>query len=100
MSRASILIFSQKKTHIFTTCSDMFCIFLEVVSKRQIMFESPAEAGLHVCSKQINVCIKASRGLETERTPKYVSISIGGRTQLLEIIWRFEITSYSLNDWF
>jgi hypothetical protein len=41
---------------------------VELVSKGQIVFESPAEAGLHVQSKQINVRIKASRGLKAERT--------------------------------
>jgi hypothetical protein len=46
---------------------------LEVASKRQIMFES-----------------KASRELKTERTRKYVSISIRGTTQLSDIRWHFE----------
>jgi hypothetical protein len=49
---------------------------LEVVSKPQIMFES-----------------KASRGLKTERTRQYVSISICGTTQLSDIRWGFETTS-------
>jgi hypothetical protein len=51
-------------------------VYVEVVSKLQIMFES-----------------KASRGLKTERTRKYVSISIRGATQLSDIRWAFETTS-------
>jgi hypothetical protein len=47
-----------------------------VVSKRQIALES-----------------KASRGLKTERTRKYVSISIRGTTQLSDAGWGFETTS-------
>ena len=51
-------------------------LIVEVVSKPQIMFES-----------------KASRGLKTERTRQYVSISICGTTQLSDIRWGFETTS-------
>jgi hypothetical protein len=36
---------------------------------------------------------KAFRDLKTERTRKYVSISIYGTTQLSDIRWGFEITS-------
>ncbi len=36
---------------------------------------------------------KASRGLKTERTRQYVSISIRGTTQLSHIRWGFETTS-------
>ena len=54
---------------------------LEVVLKRQIMFES-----------------KASCELKTERTRKYVSISIRGTTQLSDIRWGFKTTSNHLND--
>jgi hypothetical protein len=39
---------------------------------------------------------KASRELKTERTRKYVSISIRGTTQLPDIRWGFEITSKQL----
>jgi hypothetical protein len=54
-------------------------IFLEVVSKPQIRFKG-----------------KASRGLKTERTRQYVSISIGGTTPPLGLRWGFETTSNSL----
>jgi hypothetical protein len=57
-----------------------FKIYLgEVVSKPQIMFES-----------------KTSRGLKTERTRQYVSISIRGTTQLSDIRWGFETTSWEI----
>ena len=36
---------------------------------------------------------KASHGLKTERTRKYVSISIRGTTQLSGMKWNFETTS-------
>jgi hypothetical protein len=36
---------------------------------------------------------KASRGLKTERTRQYVSISIRGTTQLSDIRWGFKTTS-------
>ena len=49
---------------------------LEVVSKPQIRFKG-----------------KASRGLKTERTRQYVSISIRGTTQPLGLRWGFETTS-------
>ena len=55
---------------------EMRRILLEVVSKCQIIFES-----------------KASRELKTERTRKYVSISICGTTLLSDIRWGFETTS-------
>ena len=51
-------------------------IIIEVVSKPQIRFKG-----------------KASRGLKTERTRKYVSISIRGTTQPLGLRWGFETTS-------
>jgi hypothetical protein len=51
-------------------------IFPEMVSKPQIMFES-----------------KACGGLKTERTRKYVNISIRGTTQLPDIRWGFEAIS-------
>ena len=55
---------------------DMPIALIEVVSKPQIAFES-----------------KASRELKTERTRKYVSISICGTTRLSDARWGFEITS-------
>ena len=54
---------------------------VEVVSKAQIMFES-----------------MASRGLKTERTRQYVSISIRGTTQLSDIKWGFETTSNEITQ--
>jgi hypothetical protein len=53
-----------------------------MVSKPQIMFES-----------------KASRGLKTERTRQYVSISIHGTTQLSDIRWGFETIFTCLYRW-
>jgi hypothetical protein len=53
--------------------------WLEVISKFQIRFKG-----------------KASRALEAERTRKYVSISMGGTTQPLDLRWGFEITSIQI----
>jgi hypothetical protein len=46
-----------------------------------------------VSKPQIRFKGKASRELKTERTRKYVSISIRGTTQLSDIRWGFETTS-------
>ena len=54
---------------------------MEVVSKPQIRFEG-----------------KASHGLKTARTRKYVSISIRGATQPLGLRWGFETTSKKGSD--
>ena len=53
-----------------------------MVLKPQIMFES-----------------KASRVLKTERTRKYVSISIRGTTQLSDIRWGFKTIFTCLYRW-
>ena len=53
-----------------------FWAAIEVVPKAQIRFKG-----------------KASRKLKTERTRKYVSISICGTTLLSDIRWGFETTS-------
>jgi acyl-CoA synthetase (NDP forming) len=54
----------------------LLSVLLEVISKPQIRFKG-----------------KAPRGLKTERTCKYVSISIRGTTQPLGLRWGFETTS-------
>ena len=67
---------------------------LEVVSKRQIMVESPAITG--EISHLFFIKIKESNkrpGLKTERTRQYVSISMRGTTRLSDIRWGFETTS-------
>jgi hypothetical protein len=46
-----------------------------------------------VSKPQIRFKGKASRELKTERTRKYVSISICGTTQPLDLRWDFETTS-------
>jgi hypothetical protein len=46
-----------------------------------------------VSKSQIRFKGKASRGLKTERTRQYVSISIGGTTQPWGLRWGFETTS-------
>ena len=53
-----------------------------MVLETQIMFES-----------------KAFRGLKTERTRQYVSISIRGTTQLSDIRWGFKTIFTCLYRW-
>ena len=68
--------------HLFSVLGPLYPpIPVEVVSKSQIRFKG-----------------KAPRKLKTERTRKYVSISIYGTTQQLSLRWGFETTSRLATD--
>jgi hypothetical protein len=69
-----------------------------VALKSQIRFKGPAKRDYITNLIKIKVCIKASRKLKTERTRKYVSISICGTTQPLGLRWGFETASTNLPD--
>ena len=78
-------LFAKKRSKFHSSCYDIFCILLRSGLKTS---DYVREQGVPRIETRVS-----------ERTRKYVSISIRGTTQVSDIRWGFKTTSKHLNDY-